>query len=1067
MERDTFPAHDVVADSSAGNRPSSANGNGKSHPAAESKQVSNSSHEDLQHAIKHAAHLLPSQAPLNSFVHHNTLHAFEHLPFEQAVIEGGRIFGCQPYLQEDAYRQFLSRGRIKPNDLQAILEEDLGARGHADVIGLCPRIELRKAMLQHPIQVGPDAELRWFVAHTSALNHFREDVSEVVRQKMVESTRHWVMRDLRAADTDDRLAGDSFERRARSALRSLIEHYGETVIETWSDATWEAFTLRALWRACHQGVHGIERSTRAHQIPVRPRDYLLEATGIDTDGLVHEVLIRFCAAFLDQGFADWPLPDRDAGFYRAFLALYRQPGGPQRAWQTGLQAELDRLAESNIGPLESIQESLALLGIDAEEQLEFIESTLLALRGWAGMIWQTEQEPDRAVIGSPPGSLEQYLAVRLLLERIAIAYVARTELGFRGRLNEVRRAARAEVVRPDNSHIDRRAFLVFQLAQVMGWQPQTLFELSKPQWADLVAEIESFSNLERRRIFHLSYERRFYIRSLDAITNHSGRDSSRQEKPRFQVICCIDEREESFRRHLEETAPDAETFGAAGFFGVAMHYRGATDAHFAALCPIVIKPQHWVQEYVVSTFEDMHRRRTNTRRLLGGAFHQAHVRSRGFFTGALLSAMFGTLAAIPLTARVLFPRLTSRLRRLVSRFVDAPPVTALQLERTNPTPGDSGDGIGFTVEEMAGIVERQLRDIGLTSNFSRLVIVTGHGSSSLNNPHRSAYDCGACSGASGGPNARAYAQMANDPRVRSLVGRRGLEIPPYTWFVGAYHNTCDDSVTYFDLDRLPAGHKAEFEAAKRDIDQARERSAHERCRRFESAPLSLSTEGGLRHVEGRAEDLAQARPECGHATNAITFVGRRTRTRGLFLDRRCFLTSYDPTQDDEATTILARILGAVFPVCSGISLEYYFSYTDPLGYGCSTKLPHNISALIGVMDGVASDLRTGLPWQMVEIHEPVRQLFVIESTPKALLSIMDRNEGIAKLCRNSWIRLAVLDPESSQLQLFRRDHFEPYEPETAELPKARSSIDWYRGWRDHLRYAVIESGIAHHARAED
>ena len=29
------------------------------------------------------------------------------------------------------------------------------------------------------------------------------------------------------------------------------------------------------------------------------------------------------------------------------------------------------------------------------------------------------------------------------------------------------------------------------------------------------------------------------------------------------------------------------------------------------------------------------------------------------------------------------------------------------------------------------------------------------------------------------------------------------------------------------------------------------------------------------------------------------------------------------------------------------------------------------------MDGAASDLRTGLPWQMVEIHEPVRLLFVV------------------------------------------------------------------------------------------
>jgi len=223
-----------------------------------------------------------------------------------------------------------------------------------------------------------------------------------------------------------------------------------------------------------------------------------------------------------------------------------------------------------------------------------------------------------------------------------------------------------------------------------------------------------------------------------------------------------------------------------------------------------------------------------------------------------------------------------------------------------------------------------------------------------------------------------------------------------------------------------------------------------------SAPLTMSFAAAREHVEERAEDLAQTRPELGHATNAITIVGRREWTRGLFLDRRAFLTSYDPTQDGPECPILTRILQAVFPVCAGINLEYYFSNVDNTGYGAGSKLPHNLAAMVGVMDGAQSDLRTGLPWQMVEIHEPVRSLFLIETTAEAMLLIMDRNEGIGRLCRNEWIRLAVLHPETRAIQVFEDGEFRPYRPRSSALPKAASSVEWYRGWRDHLEFAEIE-----------
>src|SRR6188472_685929 len=114
-----------------------------------------SSLEELRHAIDHASHLLPAQGPITVFIHHNTLHAFEDLRFEEAVRRGGEVFGCQPYLAEDRYRAELGRGRIRFDGLRWVLRDDLGDRADDSVVGLCTRLDLRLAMLQYPVWTGP------------------------------------------------------------------------------------------------------------------------------------------------------------------------------------------------------------------------------------------------------------------------------------------------------------------------------------------------------------------------------------------------------------------------------------------------------------------------------------------------------------------------------------------------------------------------------------------------------------------------------------------------------------------------------------------------------------------------------------------------------------------------------------------------------------------------------------------------------------------------------------------------------------------------------------------------
>ncbi|MEX2169181.1 MAG: DUF2309 domain-containing protein [Pirellulales bacterium] len=1008
----------------------------------------------LAEAIERAVHLLPMQGPITSFIHHNTLHAFEQLPFHDAVLAGAELYSCEPYLPEEAFRRELARGRIRVADLSAIVQADLGEEADTPLLLLCTRRQLRMAMLEHSLLSAPASELRWFVAQADALRRFRADAPADQRRSCIEQTRHWIVRDLLPSIRRDPMNssnGTPEHQRAAGLLRDL----DPAAVDEWGDTQWEAFTLKTLWRICRAGVHGLAHAAPA-EARQRHRDALLRATGEDTDLLVNEMLIPFCAAFLDQGLARWLLPERETGFIRTFQLLHGQSDSKLRPWMRELPEELQRWEQHGWTAMAAIHDSLRQMGVHEDEWPAFLTRTLLALRGWAGMLKQMELRQETAEHPAPAGTIVEFLAIRLLLDRLAAQDVARRLLRDELPVSQLR-AKRPIGPSETELTLDQRAFPVFQLAQILGWLPMDLYRLSKSQWAALVSEVEQFSGLERRRVFQAAYERKYRIEVLDAISAHGPFPPTSKLAGRFQAVFCLDEREESFVRHLEEVAPAVEAFGTAGFFGVAMYYRGVADAHFCTLCPVIIQPQHWVAEEALSAVEGLNQRRAKARRLLGGTSHRLHVGSRGFLGGAIAAA-FGVVASLPLVARVLFPRSTARLRRHVDQMVAPPRSTRLRLERVDEKPSRVGGGIGYALPEMTVIVERLLRNIGLTSQYAPLVFIVGHGSSSLNNPHEPAHDCGACGGARGGPNARAFAQMANDPRVRLALRERGLSIPSSTHFIGAYHNTCDESFTCFDLSDVPASHGDALKSALESFRVAQERNAHERCRRFDSASLSLSPEQALWHVEGRSEDLAQTRPEYGHATNAVCFVGRRQRTRGLYLDRRTFLTSYDPTQDDAESSILAGLLSAVVPVCAGINLEYYFSRVDPGGWGCGTKLPHNITSLLGVMDGAMSDMRPGLPWQMVEIHEPVRLLFVMEATPAAMLSIMSRNEDIGRLCRNHWVQLATLDPQSNALHVFDGREFVKYRPEKPLLPRVASSVDWYRGWRDHLGFAVVEKG---------
>jgi uncharacterized protein YbcC (UPF0753/DUF2309 family) len=963
----------------------------------------------LTQEIDDLAHLLPAQGPISIFIHHNTLHAFEHLPFEEAVERAGDRLGREPYLAEARYRQKLASGRILASDVEALLVDDLGDSAASDVAGVGSRLDLWRAIVLHGVPAAAGRELLWTLDETDALSRFRTDVPATARAA--------------------RIAGLEGDERPDD----------------------EPQAVRRLWNACLDAVAGAdERPTPVTETPVRHRDWLLAVHGLDTDAWIHPPLIRFLAGYLDQGLAHWAMPERRHGIHGCFLEIYRTSLATQCGpWARALPRLVADDHTANRSALDSVANSLAELGVAEDERADYLGAELLTLRGWAGIIRQIEERPDRVPARDLTVTLRGYLAVRLLFERAALEHAAR-QVSFPGSLSGLRSWLEPRLPpRPPPTAIER-AWPLFHVAQLCGLDASIVEQWTPRQVTELESELRQIDEARRRRILHLAFERAIRHRLYDALVRHAPQ--STPQPPAFQAIFCLDEREESFRRHLEEVEPACETFGTAGFFNVAMYHEGTTDAHPRPLCPVAIRPDHYVAEIEADADALIERSRRLQRRAAGFLGYNVHLGSRMAVGGAVLMTVVGWLALIPLVLRVVFPWLSSRWGR-IQQTTMATSRTRLLLDRQEEPP-PIGKYAGYTVREMAEIVRRVLEDIGVRERLSPLVLVIGHGSVSLNNPHESAHDCGACGGGRGGPNARAFAQMANDPRVRDLLAAEGLSIGRATWFVGAQRNTCNNEVTCFDEDLLPAASQPLFDRAIDALETARRREAHERCRRFDAVPGWYPPLAALTHVEGRAADLAQPRPEYGHATNAFCVIGRRDRTRGLFLDRRAFLVSYDDSGDADGA-ILARIMAAVVPVVAGISLEYYFSYVDPTGYGCGTKLPHNVTALLGVMDGAQSDLRSGLPWQMVEIHEPARLAIVVETTRDRLSHVVDGNPDIARLVRNRWVWLACLDPRSGVLWELRSSGFVAHVVERTLPIVGGGSAAWYQGKRGFLAPVAI------------
>lgn len=716
-----------------------------------------------------------------------------------------------------------------------------------------------------------------------------------------------------------------------------------------------------------------------------------------------------CESYLDQGVSHWPNPFQDASLRQFAIILLQSTSLKYNVWGKELLSALS----SDLSSKEIALKEATALGLTEDNLSSFLTETAFSFKGWVGLVSKLEKEPEWFPFNHTTVQLEDALVILLCARRIL-------ELFPKAK----------EQKQPPSFFIEREEFkkICSELTGVFS------FEID----ANLIEALNLLNPLKSAQILHEAYEQSLYEQVFAVIASQKT-NNEKQERTRFGILCCMDDREESFRRHLEDVSRDITTYGVLGNFNLDMKFSGWDFPNAKRQCPPVVVPRRTILEKPVTRggkWElDYGKYRTARSR-----FNAMILRSTGApWKGLLASLFFGPVTAVVLLSRVLLPQSWAIFRGEIEREVFKRTSGKISLKRETTT--EQGE-IGYSIEEQAAIVSSVLKPLGDLTLLPPLVIAVAHQATTNNNPFQQAYGCGACSGNSGAANARVFCLMANSSEVREKMRSCfGVELLSDIRFFPAVHDTTLDRVEYLTEPDEPHLPLTRFAELKNHIEEALGRNAKERCALFGNAPKSPTKKQSLRHVQFRALNLAEPRPEYGHNRVGVAIFARRELTKNICLDRRAFLVSYDPGVDDEKGSVLQGLIHGALPVAANIGLDYFFSSIDPHGFGAGSKLPLNVSALIGVVSGSRGDIRIGLANQAVEIHEPARVLAIVETETHILEPIVFGHARLKRILSNNWMRLVVYSPSLKRFLQWDKEGWKDVEPDKVQSIAAES---WQR-----------------------
>jgi uncharacterized protein len=734
------------------------------------------------------------------------------------------------------------------------------------------------------------------------------------------------------------------------------------------------------------------------------RKYWKEVYHLDLDNKLHPLLFRILCAFLDQGIAIDSFPVVSKPFIDSVKEM------EQNSFVSFFKTKAVR--QQFISGNYTISELLKRIVGKEEYYEQYLFDQQFSHHGWSGFVSAVEDNP-QTLLDRKQITLKELLEFELLMELDALNH----SLG-------------------------------------KNWQPLANQVTDPP--LNLFADIDKTELAEVIELWQDAFEWSYYDSVLRGILlsnekrdlhhkKESGHSSITSTGPSLQAIFCIDEREDSIRRHIEAVDKKAETFGAPGFFGVEFYFQQEGSKFYDKLCPAPVTPKYLIKESDAKS--------TRQEELIYTKY------THGILSGFVLSIAFGFWALVKKLELLFRPKMSPAISNAYGHMDKH---SVLTIENRSTSDIENGLQIGYTLDEMVTRGENFLRGIGLVKNFAPIVYFVAHGSSSANNPHHGAHDCGACSGRPGATNARVQSFILNHKKVREVLASKGIVIPHTTQFIGSMHDTAADVWAYYDEDILTPENAKQHLINIQNFETALNLNAKERSRRFASINTKQELEQVRKAIHNRSVSLFEPRPELGHGTNTLAIIGRRQTTKGLFLDRRAFLNSYDYTTDPDGS-ILTAVMRPIGLVCGGINLEYYFSRVDNIKMGAGTKLPHNVMGLFGVANSSDGDLRPGLPWQMIEVHDPVRLMVIVEHQPDIVLKAINSSPEVFEWYKNEWVHIVALQPAEKQFYYFKNGAFTKYEPITnaSEIKTIHNMEEFIEGAKEmetnHIVHATEEN----------